>query len=371
MKRWLDFIFGIPLTWVLSLLGPGFRRDDVAGVREKILVIKLAAAGDTILLGPVLRSFRKAHPDAEIHWLVSPINAALARLNPSVDKIIVWAGRLGSLLPLAFALRREKYDAVCDLEQWSRGTTVLAFLSGAPRRTGFDTPGQHRTALFTDSYPKRYQQHEIDEFYGVLSLLGPMESDRRFDLRPSAEGEADRDRLATFPDNKLRVLIHPGCGADGTPREWPLAQYAVLAHWLIKKHNAEIYISSGPEESKKALQLNRLLNGAVQDMGGKLSWNGVIALIERMDLVISGNTGVMHLAAALGKKQVALHGPTNPLLWGPINANARVIQSSCPKCPCLKLGFEYHANDASCMQKIDVEEVKSVVGQLIDNNRGI
>jgi ADP-heptose:LPS heptosyltransferase len=79
----------------------------------------------------------------------------------------------------------------------------------------------------------------------------------------------------------------------------------------------------------------------------------------------------MHVAAGLKKKQVVLNGPTNSQIWGPLNPNARLIQSSCPQCPCLKLGFEYHTYDGSCMKKIEIEEVKSTILSLIDNKRAI
>ena len=165
---------------------------------------------------------------------------------------------------------------------------------------------------------------------------------------------------------QLRVLIHPGCGADGLPREWPLARYAELAEWLLTTHNAQILISGGPEEKHKTAELTRRLKGEAIDVGGKLSWNGVISLVNLVDLVISGNTGVMHIAAALRKKQVALHGPTDPLLWGPINPNAIVIQSSCPVCPSLRLGFEYHRKNQSCMALIGAEEVKAAVTRILE-----
>lgn len=369
MNRQLDFFFGVPLV---AALAPFASKKARISEPKKILIIKLAAAGDTILLDPVLRSFRAAHPSTEIHWLVSPINATLAKMNQAVDRIVVWSNGIKGLPALAWYLRKQRYDAVCDLEQWSRGTAVLSFLSGAPTRLGFDTPGQRRAALFTATYGKKFDKHEIDEFYGVLSLLGPLERGREFRLAVTDQAKADIGRHVPEKRGKgPRVLIHPGCGSDGAPREWPLADYGVLAHWLMKKAGADLILSSGPEETQKTAQLNRLVGGAALDLGGKVSWQGLIALVDRVDLVISGNTGVMHVAAALGKKQVALHGPTNPILWGPLNSNAKVIQSPCAQCPCLKLGFEYHSFDSSCMSKIGIAEVKSAVGEFIDIQGGI
>jgi ADP-heptose:LPS heptosyltransferase len=359
VKRRLDFAIGVPLLKTLAL----FHRDTTPApaALKKILIVKLAAVGDTVLLNHALSVFKKANPSVAIHWLVSPINQTIARLCPDVDRFLVWSGGLSSLPELVRTLRAEHYDAVCDLEQWSRGTALLAYFSGAPVRVGFDTPGQHRAALFTASYLKKFDQHEIDDFYSVLSLLAPVPRDRNLTMAAPARGD-ELLEAAGFANivrsKKIKVLIHPGCGADGLPREWPLSSYAVLVHWLLKTWNAEIVLTSGPEEKLKTARLNKLMGGVATDAGGRLSWTELIALVDRMDLVISGNTGVMHIAAALKKRQIALHGPTNPLFWGPLNDNALVVSSPCPQCPCLKLGFEYHALDQSCMALIDVGTVK-------------
>lgn len=372
-NRNLDYFIGIPLTYFFSLFSS--RRTHTFLPPDKILIIKLAAAGDTILLVPVLRALRTAYPDAQIHWLVSTANAALARGVPSVDKVIVWSRGIGSLLPLVAQLRSQKYNLIFDLEQWSRGTGLLSFFSGAPIRVGYDTPGQYREKLYTHTIPKRFDRHEIHDFVSLLSIPKPLQCNLTFELPVSDAGTNELNEKASFLFDKnktrLMILIHPGCGSDGLPREWPLENYAVLAHWLQKKYQAEIILSGGPEESFKTMALRKLLSGRAVDLGGKLSWPGLIALVQKVDMVISGNTGVMHVAAALQKKQIALHGPTDPKIWGPLNPHAKIIQTDCPKCPCLKLGFEYHTRDQSCMRRIQVDAVKSTVSSLIDNNKGI
>jgi heptosyltransferase I len=365
VKRYIDFFIGVPAVKLLAGLP---QAKTAEGPIKKMLVIKLAAVGDTVLLGHALEAFLKSNPQIEAHWLVSPINQAIAQLFPTVHRFLVWEGGMASLPSLVRQLRREKYDAVCDLEQWSRGTALLAYFSGAAVRVGFDTPGQHRAGAYTQTYRKKFDQHEIDDFYSVLSLVGPVRRDHALLLPLPAEGDgalmaAGLDRFVR--STKLKVLIHPGCGADGLPREWPLESYAVLGHWLSKTHNAELVLTSGPEEMAKSARLARLLQGKAINAGGCLPWYGLIHLVDRVDLVISGNTGVMHIAAARSKAQVALHGPTNPRFWGPLGTKAVVVASPCPQCPCLKLGFEYHAADQRCMAKIDVDTVKKAVTEAL------
>lgn len=373
LKRQLDLLLGVPLTWILSLLWN--RRSSRGGVvrgrsPRRVLVIKLAAVGDAVLLVPALRSLRKALPEARIDWLVSTVNQTVARTVPYVDDVIVWPRTSLRTLPNVIRrLRAESYDLVIDADQWARVTSIVSFLTGAPERIGFDTPGQHRARLYTRAHRKTFADHEMSEFLKLFSLVAPLEVDPSLELWDTARGQKElEERLGSWlsgRSNAPLVLIHPGCGADGLPREWPLASFAAIGRWLKEVYGAELILSSGPEETHKPRELNDLLGGEAHDVGGKLSWLGMISLMRYVDLVISGNTGVMHIAAAMGRRQIALHGPTDPALWGPVNPNAVVVRSSCPECPCLRLGFEYHRFDSSCMSRIDTGEVKDAVVRLL------
>lgn len=365
MSRRLDFLFGVPAIKTLRPFSPP--APDPRPAPRKILLIKLAAAGDAILMVPAVRALRRALPEARIDWLMSPINAAIASTVPYIDRPIVWRNASPVSLPrMASRLRQEKYDAIVDLEQWSRGTALLAFFSGAPVRVGFATPGQHKHGLFTDAVPKRFDRHEIDEFHALLARLAPLEVDPALELWETDGGKREAQHALRGLKAGKKVLIHPGCGHDGRPREWPLESYAVIGHWLQRHHDARIILSGGPEEVQKTRGLNRLLRRTAVDLGGKLSWHGLTSVIANADVVLSGNTGVMHVAAALKRPQVALHGPTNPALWGPANERAVVVTSACPGCPCLRLGFEYHRKDQSCMRTIETGTVKQAILSAFD-----
>ena len=341
MKRRWDRIIGSPVMKILEVFKPA-KNPEFPNQFKKILIIKLAAMGDTILLIPVLHALKKAFPEANLHWLVSPINFDIAKTVPYVDEVKVWKGSgFWGIRGLIANLRKEKYDLVIDYEQWARGTAILSFLSKSPHRWGFDTPDQNKAGLFTHSYKKDYTNHELFDFYNVIPKKYGLKRDYPLELWETEEGKS----ILTFLEpslikkkNKLNILIHPGCGSDGLPREWPLASYAVLIHSLIKNHNAEIYLTSGPEETFKTINLNKLIKNHGHDLGGRLSWNAIISLVKKMDLVISGNTGIMHVAAALQKPQISLHGPTNANIWGPINPQAKIIKTPCEKVPHLKIG---------------------------------
>lgn len=369
MKRFVDFLIGVPLITFLSI----FRRRKAVsgGEAKKILIIKLAAAGDTVLLMPVIHSIKKTFPNVEIDWLVSKINIQLARRSSDVRKIFNLKNiSIINLLTIIRELRKESYDICIDFEQWSRGSALIGFLSGAKVVYGFDTPGQCRSSLFTKSVKKTFDQHEINEFFNLAETVGKLMPYEIPTLKESKEGDKELFDLLSNKEKKSKwVLFHPGCGADGTPREWPLEEYAILGNWLKINFKVDLFISGGPDEVQKAGTLLKLLNQQAINMAGNLSWEGTLSLLSKMDLIISGNTGVMHIAAALNKNQIALHGPTNPILWGPLNSNAHVIQTSCPKCPCLKLGYEYHALDQSCMKQIPLDRVKQEILTIFDKEK--
>ncbi|MGQ0720851.1 MAG: glycosyltransferase family 9 protein [Candidatus Eiseniibacteriota bacterium] len=372
MNRRLDRLVGVPLVAALSVFAA--RHRGIPSAPARILVIKLAAAGDTVLLVPTLRALRRRFPAAHIHWLVSPVNEELARTVPYVDGWTAWDGRFGSLAKLVAQLRDLRFDVALDFEQWARGSALLAFLSGAPVRLGFDTPGQSRAGLFTRACPKSSGRHELLEFLSVASLLAEVDLDTTLELWETEAGRAELQRATDGHDWEAergpRIVLHPGCGTDGAPREWPLDRYAELGSWLERTRGARLFLTGGPDEVEKTDRLARALHGRALDLGGGLSWPGTISLVRRVDLVVSGNTGIMHVAAALAKPQVALHGPTNPLLWGPRNPRARVLQADLPAGPSLVLGFEYRPEDRDCMRTIRLEQVTDAVGALLDERRG-
>jgi ADP-heptose:LPS heptosyltransferase len=368
VNRRLDRAVGVPLAAALS---PFVRRGGVLpAAPERILVIKLAAAGDTVLLVPALRALRRRFPRARIHWLVSPINEDLARTVPYVDGWSTWDGRAGSLAGLVADLRAHRFDVALDFEQWARGTAILALLSGAPFRIGFDTPGQERARLFTHTLPKSSSRHEVLEFLALASTLAELTDDPTLELWETEAGRLELQRATAGHDRESaggpRVVLHPGCGADGGPREWPLERYAALGDRLIRARHARLFLTGGPDEVAKTARLARELAGRAIDLGGLLSWPGTVSLVSRCDLVVSGNTGIMHVAAALGKAQVALHGPTNPLLWGPRNPRAVVLRADLPHGPSLVLGFEYLPEDRGCMETIPLDRVADAAFALLD-----
>jgi ADP-heptose:LPS heptosyltransferase len=373
--KFLDLYLGRLLILVLSaFLRRPYSPIDPNRKFRKILVVKLAALGDTILLIPTLRSLRQRFPHAEVVMVGTSINAALIRLFPQyVDRFIPLDVRRALKNPIFFfsclrLLRSEHTDIAFDFEQWTHVTPIILRLTRAPLRVGFRTQAPFRHLLYTHFYEREFNKHECENFIGVLTLLGIHEIAPQLELPVDLRLVADvKQRLAglRWIQGQPIVIVHPGCGTHGFPREWPLSSYKQLCNRLVGQYNAFIVITGGPDEQHLTTEL---AGGFPQN---SCAWNDsslerFIALVSISRLSISGNNGAMHLFAALKVPQIALHGPTNKNKWGPLNPKAIVIESTCPECPCLDLGFEYHRTDGFCMAQISVEKVYAAATKILD-----
>ncbi|HTK82257.1 MAG TPA: glycosyltransferase family 9 protein [Bacteroidota bacterium] len=362
----LDFFAGIPLLLVLSLFRK--RKMDPALLDispKRILAIKFVALGDAVLLVPSLRVLKKKFPKAEIVFLGTGLTETFLQQFPEYIGHFI-AIKVSNLLrnPLYFLrvvreLRAENFDAVVDFEQWPRLSALLASLCGAGIRLGFRTKGQHRHFAFTNVVTRDALVHEVDNFLTLAGLLTGEQGTRDLEIKVD---EAASIRMQGFLSRNgwqktdSVVIVHPGCGTHGFPREWQPKNYAALLNKLGETRRIFAVVTGTQSEKSVMDGVARELRKAPVKFVIE-NFEDLVALLSMSSLLVSANNGAMHVGAALKSPQIALHGPTNPKQWGPVNPNAIVIQSRCPGCPCLDLGFEYHRRDGYCMEQIDAEEV--------------
>lgn len=363
LKR-IDLIIG---TAVILIFSPFRRRkrEELSAQPKTILVLKLAALGDTLLLIPALRALRAACPSSHVTFVGTSINEELASLFPQyIDEFKRFEVERSLRNPRYFLrfiseIRNSAADVVFDFEQWSFITPIIVAFSGGHASVGFKTPGRLRHLLFDNAFERLQNTHESQNF---LHLLGALQiRDPAVDLELPVQQEAvERARhlllSSGWEHGQKLIVVHPGCGMHGFPREWPPDRYRDLCAQLTRERNVFfVFTGSGVEEPLKRSLACAFLENSVEWTDPNLLT--LIAMLSMSDLVISGNNGIMHIAAALHRPQIALHGPTDSVKWGPINSRAVVVKSSCPGCPCLDLGFEYHRTDGFCMSQIPVEDV--------------
>ncbi len=381
LQKILDHHIGIPLCILLG--GFSARAPVRHHPPRRILLIQLSAIGDTILTIPTVRAIRHHFPNAHLAMIASSINLQYLEHCPYIDQRIPC--RLEELIisPQRFArffraLRRQKFDWAIDFEHWPRLSVLVAYGSGASRRIGFRATGQHRHYLFTDVVEHLPGRHEVVNFLEIARQLGC--SLKGTDLEVWL-GAKDWEWASTFLNEagvdreRPIVAIHPEAGRRGEPRRrWPHERFVLVADALVERYHAQIILTGAPSEIKLSQQIASETCSPCTVAAGQTHLNQLAALFANADLVICGNCGPMHLAAATGTPVIALHGPTNPTQWGPWGTNHTTIQVDLPCSPCLNLGFEYGCQALAdgmspCMYTLQVGEVLEACEKYLANWR--
>lgn len=385
-KAWvraIDRYAGILLIRLLTPLSHLTRNHPPqASSNARVLFIKFAGMGDAILLKPVVDFLKQLCPDNQLHFLTSPAILEVVqylRLQHSggifvFDPASCFRQPI-KVVALINSLREQHFDIVVDFEQWMRTSALLAFATGARHRIGFKTPGQHRDALYTHVIPYSFTEHTLLSFARLASTFtGTDISAHMLRCFPGCI-KSDSSILAIVhrklassgwhSDGHPLVIIHPGCGRGGEPRVWLPDRYAELVRRLTDM-GVTVVLTGGDDDRALTERIKSNLDSTpVIDLVGKLSFSELVAVVSLADLVICPNTGIMHLAAAVGTPVIALHGPTNPVQWHPIGNGHHIIQSSLPCVPCLKLGYDYRCRDYPCMSAIAFDTVWEVVKALL------
>src|SRR3990172_4499806 len=338
---------------------------------KKILVMRYRFIGDTVLTVPFLRNLRRAEPDAFIAWMVAPGSSDVVRGIPYVDRMIAWdpvtihADSRGThrtiLSKLAFIrdLRALRFDKVYVLKR-SLSSAVLAWLTGAPKRIGFDTEG--RGILLTTKVPYRHDRHEVEKFLDVLRADGVKVEDDRLEIwtTPEEERNAARVLRESGIDASERVAaIHPFSAVP--QRGWPMENFAALADRLRNEAGFRPVVLGGPGDVGPFGPMRHLFGAGTVDLVGKCTLRETIALLKQCVLFVGNDSGIMHLAAAAGTPLVALFGPQSPVKFGPWSDRAKVIYKKLECSPCRQKFFKECEPSArmrpACMESISVMEV--------------
>ena len=370
-QQYLDRYLGIPLCVMLRLF---CRRARGLYTPKKILFIQLSALGDTILAVPTIRAIRHTFPEAEITILASPTNLTYLADCPYIDKRITFRMPVYRLFTL---LCRERFDWAIDLEHWCRLSALLAYVSGAPVRVGFRTKGQHRHFLFTETVQHIQGRHEVRNFLDIaMRLECPIQA---FALETWC-GESVRTWVReTLIREQVSldvpfVVLHAEAGRRGEPRRrWSQEHYIALADALVENYGVQIVLTGAPDEVRISEEIAARTQHRAVVLAGKTDVNQLAALFADAALVVSGNCGPMHLAAATGTAVIGLHGPTHAAQWGPWSRNAGIVRAEMPCSPCLNLGFEYGCQalpdgTSPCMHTIEVRAVLRECERFLDSN---
>ena len=301
---------------------------------SRILVIKLRAIGDVLLSTIVTKNLRDAFPRAAIHFLTESPSRDVLIGNEYIDEVILFDRNATSGLDLIGSIRQRRYDLVIDLFGNPR-TALITRLSGARTRVGYRFRGR-AYAYNVVVEPRGSTVHNTQFNLDALEALGIDIQDRNLYFRFSPEDEhyIDEYLQSALLQKAFLVCLNPGGG--WYTKRWGPEKFAALGDRLRKVYGAEIVLAWGPGERAGVEKIHSMMkHPAYIPPPTTLAQLG--ALLKKCRLMVTNDSGPMHLAAAVGTPVVAIFGPTNPVLQGPVGEQHIVVRNEGLSC----LGCNY------------------------------
>lgn len=349
-------------------MGPGSIRKPsfpFVNTPQKILIRATNWIGDAVMTTPAMRVVRSAFPRAEVTLVANPVVAELFSPHPCCDRVILLdrkrahAGALG-LFRFCAALRRERFD-LAILFQNAIEAAIVAVLGGIPNRVGYSTDG--RGALLTQRVPvgdAERRLHHTDYYLRMLERSGIRGEHSGALTLVCTEAERVRARETLHGCIEPWVAINPGA-AYGSAKRWFPERFAAVADTLAREDGMAILLTGGPGEVDLGREIEAAMRARPLNLIGKTSVRQMMALISQCAMMITNDSGPMHVAAAFERPTVALFGATNHKTTSPLSASCRIVRKPVQCAPCLK---RQCPTDHRCMDAITVEDVLDAVRSL-------
>jgi len=339
---------------------------------RRILFIKPSSLGDIVHALPTLAALRHRFPQAHIAWLVKRQWAELVERVEGLDRVWAVGPGVAEWLSEVPRLRAEKFDLAVDLQGLFR-SACMARLAGCPVRVGFAN-GREGSSLF---YTRQVavptpDMHAVDRYLLVADALGAAKQATpqfRFRISP-----ADREQVAEVLD---RTGIRAGApwiamnvSARWPTKRWPVESFAAVADRLCEESMGPVVLIGGPDDRVDAQAVTALTKkSSMKDATGLTPLGLLPALLQSASLLLTNDSGPMHVAAAVGTPVIALFGPTSAARTGPYGKNHRVLARQLPCSPCFSRRCR-NPIERECLTGIaPAEVVEAVRGQLADRVR--
>jgi len=335
---------------------------------QNVLVIKLRYLGDVLLATPTLKALKSSYPSLRVTMVVNRGTEGMLVGNPHVDEVLpLERGSLLGQWRFLSGLRQRRFDIVIDLTDADR-SAFLTRMSLAPMRIGFNAEQRMRGWCYTDVVRADPASHRIDRDLAALKPLNIVAGDKtpRLWLTPQDDRSAE-DMLARLGVTRDRPIVVLQPGARYWFKAWPVERFAELGDRLQEKHGCHVLIGGSNLEAELAQQIVQLSKSRPTVLAGQVSIRTFAAVLKLSDLFIGNDSGVMHIAAAVGTPVVALFGPSNPAEWGPRGALAEILYKGLDCRACFHPTC--HRGEQNCMRLITLDEVVSAAVRLLKHSR--
>lgn len=323
-----------------------------------IAVVKFWGMGSIVLMTPAIALLREKYPQARITFVTQAANRGIVSLLDGVDDVLTLeVGKgptafLGSLMKLVTDVRARRFDLWLDFEFFTRFSALLTGVSGAKTAAGYHAPEIDRGDFHHVKVPFNNYWHITDNFCALASGdLEPASFERplqRISPKPEAElSVGNKLAAAGLRPGEPYVILNPNAGELALERRWSVDRFARLADELVAHFPGKIVTVGAPAERDYVQGMTRQVKAQDRliDLSGRTDLDELVALFAGASLLVSNDTGPLHLACAVGTPTVAIFGPETPTLFGPRGAQHRIIYKNLACSPCLNI---YNGRSVKC-----------------------
>ena len=331
----------------------------------KILVVAPSWIGDTILAQPLLALLKRKHPGVRIEVLAAAWSAPLLARMTEVDAVIANPFKHGELdfgarRALGRLLASADYSAAYVLpNSWK--STLVPFFAGIPRRIGYH--GEARYLLLNERHRLDVAAHpQLVQRYAALA--GPLPANLPPpQLNSTREQQQAARRALNLPLDATPVIFSPGA-EYGPAKRWSALHFAALAR-LVATPQSPVWLVGSAKDATVGEEICAAAGGAALNLCGRSTLEQAIDLIASARCVVSNDSGLMHVAAALERPLVALYGSSSPAYTPPLSAQAKIVSRNLPCSPCFKR--ECPLGHFDCMNDITPQQVAAIIGALLQD----
>jgi heptosyltransferase-2 len=334
---------------------------------KKILIRGPNWVGDAVLGIPAMKAVREHFPEAEITVFVRPWVAGLFTAAPFVDT--VWSepkpSGVGDWTRISRSIRDRGFDLALLFPN-SFESALMMFLAGIPRRIGYatDARGWMLTKSIKPADDARHQIYYYMDLVKILSTATTTPSPPSVEINATSQERRDARTLLLaegIPEGAPFLVLNPGA-AYGSAKRWHIDRFARVAQTLSRELHLLIVLIGSEAERSISEQVNDRMTRSAVVLNGKTSLETLIGVLSESSLMITNDSGPMHIAAALGIPTVAVFGSTDERVTGPYGPHTRIVKQAVECSPCLLRDCPI---DHRCMNNVSVEDVCRAARELV------
>lgn len=375
MQR-IDQIVGPFVCSVLSILNRfrrGYKIEEIISIKN-ILAIKFWGMGSIILIIPSLYQIKQKFPSCKIKFLTLIRNReVLEAYSEIIDDVIYIDVDSGiknfllTILKLLLKLRRLRFDVVIDYEFFTRFSAIITFFSKAKIKAGFIAWEVWRGNLHNVVVPFNRYWHVYNNFLNLTSKAVGVSLDKIPLIEPKFKNKVDINISGNY------ICVNPNSGELALQRRWPKENFVNLVKKIVEEFKDLKVIFIGTSKEKEYVQsiVELINNKNVESLAGKINFQQLANLLKNSKLLITNDSGPLHLAAALGVPTFSFFGPETPILYGPIGEKHTVFFKNIDCSPCINVHkcktVKCYKTSPECLSEITVEEIYKEIKKFLSS----